>query len=94
VIAGSVLAAAALVAVAIDDSDLTMLLAFPAATVLVAAAAGILSTGALARPVAYVGLVAAALQVFAPAALEEVALVAFAAWVVLTSAAMLRSRGD
>jgi hypothetical protein len=55
VIAGSVLAAAALVAVAIDDSDLTMLLALPAATVLVAAVA---------------------------------------AWVVLTSAAMIRSRGD
>ena len=93
VIAGSVLAAAALVAVAIEDSDLTMMLAFPAATVLVAAA-GILSTGALPRPVAYVGLVAAALQVFAAAGLEEVAFVAFAAWVVLTSAAMLRSRGD
>jgi hypothetical protein len=50
VIAGSVMAAAALVAVAIDDSDLTMLLAFPAATVLVAPATGILSTGALPRP--------------------------------------------
>jgi hypothetical protein len=71
-----------------------MLLAFPAATVLVAAAAGILSTGALPRPVAYAGLVAAALQVFAAAALEEVALVALSSWVVLTSAAMLRSRGD
>lgn len=94
VIAGSVLAAAALVAVAIDDSDLTMLLAFPAATVLVAAATGILSTGALPRPVAYAGLVAAALQVFAAASLEEVAFAAFAAWVGLTSAAMLRSRGD
>ena len=93
VIAGSVLAAAALVAAAIDDSDLTMLLAFPAATVLLAAAAGILSTGALPRPVAYAGLIAAALQLFAAVALEEVALVAFAAWVVLASAAMLRSRG-
>jgi hypothetical protein len=92
VIAGSVLAAAALVAAAIEDSDLTMLLAFPAATVLVAAAAGILSTGALPRHVAYAGLIAAALQLFAAVALEEVALVAFAAWVVLTSGAMLRLR--
>jgi hypothetical protein len=62
--------------------------------VLVAAATGILSTGALPRPVAYAGLVAAALQVFAAASLEEVAFTAFAAWVGLTSAAMLRSRGD
>jgi hypothetical protein len=44
--------------------------------------------------VAYAGLVAAALQVFAAASLEEVAFTAFAAWVGLTSAAMLRSRGD
>ncbi len=94
VIAGSVLAAAALVAVSIEDSDLTMLLAFPAATVLVAAAAGILSTGALPRPVAYAGLVAATLQVLAAVSLEEVALAAFAAWVALTSLAMLRQRGD
>ena len=72
---------------------LALVLAFPAATVLVAAAAGILSTGALPRPVAYAGLVAAALQVLAAVSLEEVALAAFAVWVGLTSAAMHRSRG-
>jgi hypothetical protein len=35
-----------------------------------------------------------AIAIDAAAGLEELGLVAFAAWVVLTSAAMLRSRGD
>jgi len=50
--------------------------------------------GALPQAVAYAGLVAAALQVFAAASLEEVAFAAFAAWVVLTTVAMFRSRVD
>ena len=93
VIGGSVLGAAALVAVATKDDDLRHLLAFPAATTLLAASAGILSTGALPRMVGYAGLAATALQLFAAASLEEVAIGAFAAWAGLASAAMLRQRG-
>ncbi len=94
VIGGSVLGAGALVAVATDDRELAAMLAFPAATVLVAASIGILSTGALPRLVGYAGLVAAVLQLTAAASLEEVAIGAFAAWAAVTSLAMLRQRGD
>lgn len=92
VIGGSVLAAAGLVAVATDESDLRALLAFPAATTLVAASAGILSTGALPRLVGYAGLVAAFLQLAAAVSLDELALAAFAAWAVVAALAMLRPR--
>lgn len=93
VIGGSVLGAAALVALAIEDDDLTALLAFPAAVTLAAASAGILSTGAFPRFVGYAGLVAAALQLAAAVSLDEVGLGAFAAWAVLASIAMLRRSG-
>lgn len=93
VIGGSVLGAAGLVAVAADDDDLRALLAFPAATTLLAASAGILTTGALPRIVGYAGLVAALLQLTAAVSLEEIALGAFAAWAILASVAMLRPRG-
>ncbi|HEU6446231.1 MAG TPA: hypothetical protein VFL61_14345, partial [Gaiellaceae bacterium] len=85
VIGGSVLAAAALVALAAEDEDLRALLAFPAATTLVAAALGILSTGALPRWLAYTGLGAAALQLSAAFSLDELAIAAFAAWALLAS---------
>lgn len=94
VIGGSVLGAAGLVAVATDDADLSALLAFPAATTLLAASAGILTTAALPRVVGYAGLAAAVLQLAAAGSQEEIALGAFAAWAVLASAAMLRQRGD
>lgn len=93
VIGGSVLGAGALVAVATDDGDLAAMLAFPAATVLVAASIGILSTGALPRFVGHAGLVAAGLQLAAAASLEEVAIGAFVAWAGLASLAMLRQPG-
>ena len=93
VIGGSVLGAAGLVAVATDDGDLRALLAFPAATTLLAASAGILTTGALPRFVGYAGLVAAILQLAAAVSLDEVAIGAFAAWAALASFAMLRPRG-
>ena len=93
VIGGSVLGAAALAAVATDDADLWALLAFPAATTLLAASAGILVTGALPRFVAYAGLVAAALQLAAAVSLDELALGAFAAWATVAGFAMLRPRG-
>jgi hypothetical protein len=94
VIGGSVLGAAGLVAVATDDADLRALLAFPAATTLLAASVGILMTGALPRVVGYAGLVAALLQLAAAVSLDAVALAAFAAWAALASGAMLRQRGD
>jgi hypothetical protein len=93
VIGGSVLGGAALVAIAVDDSDLRTLLAFPAATTLLAASAGIISTAALPRVVGYAGIAAAALQVFAAVSLGELAVGAFVAWVALASVAMLRSPG-
>ena len=93
VIGGSVLAGAGLVAVATDDTDLRALLAFPAATTLLAASAGILSTGALPRAVGYAGLGAAVLQLAAAVSLDEIAVAAFAAWAALASLAMLRPRG-
>jgi hypothetical protein len=92
VIAGSVLGAAALVAVASGDDDLEAVLAFPAATTLAAASAGILATSALPRAVGYAGLAAAALQlaaVWEPA----VAIAAFVVWAALATGAMLRQRG-
>jgi hypothetical protein len=92
VIGGSVLGAAGLVAVAVDDTDLRALLAFPAATTLLAAAAGILTTGALPRAVGYAGLVAAALQLSAVVS-PGLALGAFGAWAALATGAMLRPRG-
>ena len=91
VIGGSVLGAAALVAIATGDADLRALLAFPAATTLLAASAGILTTGALPRYAGYAGIGAAALQV-AAAVSPEIAIGAFAAWAVLASVAMLRPR--
>lgn len=93
VIGGSVLAGAGLVAVATDDTDLRALLAFPAATTLLAASAGILSTGALPRAVGYAGLGAAVLQLAAAVSLDEIAVAAFAAWAALASLAMLRPHG-
>lgn len=93
VIGGSVLGAGALVAVATDADHLAAMLAFPAATVLVAASIGILSTGALPRVIGYAGLVATVLQLFAAASLEEVSIGAFVAWAGLTSVAMLMQRG-
>jgi hypothetical protein len=93
VIGGSVLGAGALVAVATDDAHLASMLAFPAATVLVAGSVGILSTHALPPMVGYAGLVGAGLQLFVAASLEEVAIGAFVAWAGLTSLAMLRQRG-
>jgi hypothetical protein len=92
VIGGSVLGAAGLVAVAVDDADLRALLAFPAATTLLAASAGILTTGALPRVVGYAGLVAAALQLAAVIS-PGFAVAAFAAWAALATGAMLRPRG-
>jgi hypothetical protein len=91
VIGGSVLGTAGLVAVATDDADLRALLAFPAATTLLATSAGIL------RPAPFSvlrlrGLAAAALQLAAPVSLDEVALAAFAAWAALAGFAMLRQR--
>ena len=91
VIGGSVLGAAVLVALASGDDDLEALLAFPEATTLVAASAGILSTGALPRAVGYAGVAAAAFQlaaVWEPA----VAASAFVAWAALATGAMLRQR--
>lgn len=87
------LGGAALVALATEDEDLRALLAFPAATTLLAASAGILSAGALPRAVGYAGLVATALQLFAALSLDELAIAAFAAWALLASAAMLTRRG-
>jgi hypothetical protein len=49
--------------------------------------------GALPRFVGYAGLVAAALQLAAAVALDEVALGAFAAWTALARFAMLKPRG-
>jgi hypothetical protein len=95
VIAGSVVAAGALVDVALEDASLRALLAFPAAALLTAASLGILTTGAMPRLIAYAGLASAALQL--PAAFsvaEDVAAVAFLSWVVLAALAMLRWRGD
>lgn len=93
VIGGSVFGAAALVALAMEDDDLTALLAFPAAATLVAASAGILATDALPRSIAYAGLVAAVLQLSAAFSLWELALGAFAGWAALASLAMIRRRG-
>ena len=92
VIGGSVLGAAALVSFASGDDDLSALLAFPAATTLLAAAAGILATGALPRVVGYAGIGAAVLQLTAVIR-PEAALAAFTAWAVLASLAMVRQRG-
>ena len=92
VIGGSVLGAAGLVAVAVDDADLRALLAFPAATTLLAASAGILTTGALPRVVGYAGLVAAVLQLAAVVS-PGLAVAAFAAWAALATVAMLRPSG-
>ena len=93
VIGGSVLAAAALVAVASGEDDLEALLAFPAATTLLAASAGILSTAALPPSIGYAGLVAAALQLAAAFGLNTVAIGAFVAWAALATVAMLTQRG-
>lgn len=93
VIGGSVLGAAALVAVATGDDDLRALLAFPAATTLVAASVGILATGALPRWVGYAGLAAAVLQLGAAVSLEELAIGAFTAWAAAATVSMVRRRG-
>ena len=93
VIGGSVLGAGMLVAVAIDEPDLTKLLAFPSAVTLLAASIGIVSTGALPRAVAYAGFVAAALQAGVLVA-EAAGLAVFALWALLASVAMLRSPAD
>jgi hypothetical protein len=92
VIGGSVLGGAGLVAAATGDDDLLALLAFPAATTLVAASVGILATGALPRAVGYAGLVAAVLQLAAVVS-PEVAIGAFAAWAAVATVAMFRQRG-
>lgn len=89
VIGGSVLGAGALVAVALDEPDLTKLLAFPAAVTLAAASIGILRTGALPRWIGYAGFAAAAAQAGTTLA-EEAGLVAFAVWAALATVTMLR----
>lgn len=95
-IAGSVVAAAALVDLALDDESVRALLAFPTVALLAAAAAAIFATGALPRLVGYVAVAAAVLQLPAGLSLDDrgLAIGALAAWVVLASGAMLRPRGD
>ena len=89
VIAGSVVAAAALVALGVEDSELPALIAFPAATMLIAASLGILSTHALPAVVGFAGFAAAVVQLTAVWS-AELALGALTAWAVLASLAMLR----
>jgi hypothetical protein len=93
VIGGSVVAAGVLVDIALEDTSLHRLLALPSATLLVAASAGALTTGALTRVVAYAGLAAALLQLPALFSVaERLSLVSLAAWSVLASAEMVRQR--
>jgi hypothetical protein len=93
VIAGSVVAAGVLVDLGLEDVSLRALLAFPTAVLLAAASIGVLTTGAMSRILGYAGLVAAALQLPAGfSALEDLSTAAFVAWVVLTSAEMVRRR--
>jgi hypothetical protein len=93
VIAGSVVAAGVLVDIALEETSLHRLLALPTATLLVAASAGALTTGALPRVVAYAGLAGALLQLPAAFAVaERLALISLAAWAVLASVEMLRQR--
>jgi hypothetical protein len=94
VIAGSVVAATALVDVGLEETSLRGLLAFPTAALLAAASIGILRTGALDRWLGYAGLAAAALQLPAGFTIDDrgVALGALAVWAVLASVAMITSR--
>jgi hypothetical protein len=94
VIAGSVVAATALVDVGLEETSLRGLLAFPSAVLLAAASVGILRTGALDLRLGYGGLAAGALQLPAALTLDDrgVALGALAVWAVLASTAMLTSR--
>lgn len=94
VIAGSVVAATALVDIGLEDTSLRGLLAFPTAALLAAASIAILRTGALDRRLAYAGFAAAALQLPAGLTLDDrgVALGALAVWAVLASPAILMSR--
>jgi hypothetical protein len=94
VIAGSVVAATALVDIGLEDTSLRGLLAFPTAALLAAASVGIVRTGALDRRIGYAGLGAAALQLPAGFTLDDrgVALGALAVWAVLASVAMVMSR--
>jgi hypothetical protein len=94
VIAGSVVAATALVDIGLEDTSLRGLLAFPTAALLAAASLGILQTGALDRRLGYAGLGAAALQLPAGFTLDDrgVAVGALAVWAVLVSIAMVTSR--
>jgi hypothetical protein len=94
VIAGSVVAAGALVDVGLEETSLRSLLAFPTAALLAAASIGILRTEALDRRLGYAGLAAAALQLPAGFTVDDrgVAVGAFAVWAALTSFAIVRSR--
>ena len=116
VIAGSVVAAGGAVAVALGTVDgtgdaetadaLAIVLALPTATLLGAAAAGILTTRALHPAVAYAAVAVAALHLLAAVSVADdgplspggvvpdVALAAFASWVALAAAAMISRRGD
>lgn len=97
VIAGSVVAAGAVVALAFDDAgELRVVLALPTAALVLATSAAVLTTEALPRWVAFAGAAAALLQLPAAASIDDgtIANAVFVAWVALTSLAMLRQRGD
>ncbi len=97
-IAGSVVAAGALVDVARDSTEVSEVLPFPAMTLILAATAAVISTNALPRWIGFVGAAAAVLLVPAGIAVgNDVALAlasaAFVGWVAVTSLAMLTQRG-
>jgi len=102
VIAGSVVAAGALVAVALDLPEARVALAFPTAALVLASSAAILWTGALDRIAGYAGIAVVLLQLPAGASVAEegafspdgmvptVARVAFLGWIALASVTILR----